>query len=128
MPLNNLPAIFCVAKIPLQLRVHPRHWLELHSPLPRPPLQLLPPVQLNIRLDGTLGGLLVGLSGDVELVSFQHLIYINITIKLLLKVLINRPVIMGVTNSSQSRTSPLHHCRSLPGPVPWLLSMMIPLV
>ena len=49
-------------------------------------------------------------------------------IKSLLKVLINHPVIMGIINSSQSRTSPLHRCRSLPGPVPWLLSTMIPLV
>jgi hypothetical protein len=63
----------------------------------------------------------------VELVSSQYLIYINIIIKSLLKVLINHPVIMGVINSSQSRTFPLHHCQSLPGPVPWLLSMVISL-
>jgi hypothetical protein len=48
--------------------------------------------------------------------------------KILLKVHINRPVITGVINSSQIRSSPSHHCRSLPGPVPWLLLMMIPLV
>lgn len=57
---------------------------------------------------------------------FDIVIYYNI--KSFLKVLSNRPVIMGVINSSRSRTSPLHRCRSLPGPAPWLLSMMIPLV
>jgi hypothetical protein len=35
---------------------------------------------------------------------------------------------MRVINSSRSRTSPLHHCRFLPGPAPWLLSTTIPLV
>jgi hypothetical protein len=50
--------------------------------------------------------------------------YINF---LLLKVLNNRPEIMGVTNSSRSRTSPLHRCPSLPGPGPWLPLMTIPL-
>jgi hypothetical protein len=63
----------------------------------------------------------------MELVSSQYLIYINIIIKSLLKVLINHPVIMGMINSSRSRTSPLHHCQSLPGPVPRPLSMVIPL-
>jgi hypothetical protein len=49
-------------------------------------------------------------------------------VKSSLKVLINRLVIMGVINSSLSQTSPLHRCRSLPGPAPWLLSTMILLV
>ena len=47
---------------------------------------------------------------------FDISIYYNI--KLFLKVLTNRPVIMGVINSSRTRTSPLHHCRSPPGPMP----------
>ena len=76
--------ISCVAEIHLQWHVPPRarHWPELpsllahpHSLLPHPPLQLLPPVQLNIWLDETLGGLFVSLQGDVELVSLQHSIY-----------------------------------------------------
>jgi len=57
---------------------------------------------------------------------FDILIYYNI--ESFLKVLISRPVIMGVINSSRSRTSPLHRCRSLPGPAPWLLLTMMPLV
>ena len=35
---------------------------------------------------------------------------------------------MGIINSSQSQTSPLHYCWLLPGPVPWLLLMTIPLM
>ena len=53
-------------------------------------------------------------------------IYYNI--KSFSKVLINRPVIFRVINSSRSRTSPLHHSRFLSGPAPWLLSTTIPLV
>ncbi len=49
-------------------------------------------------------------------------------IKSFSKVLINRPVIIRVIYSSRSRTSPLHHCRFLPGLAPWLLSTTIPLV
>jgi hypothetical protein len=60
--------------------------------------------------------------------SFLFDIFQYYYINSLLKVLNNRPAIKGVTNSSRSRTSPLHHCRSPPGPVPWLPLMMIPLV
>jgi len=56
------------------------------------------------------------------------IILIYYCIKPLLKVLNNRPVIMGAINSSRSRTSLLRRCRSLPGPLPWLPSLMIPLV
>jgi hypothetical protein len=62
------------------------------------------------------------------LVSSQHLIYINIIIKMLLQVLINCPVIMGIINSSRSRTSLFPHSQFLLGRVPWLQSIMIPLV
>jgi hypothetical protein len=62
------------------------------------------------------------------LVSSQHLIYINIIIKMLLQVLINRPVIMSVMNSSPSQTSLFPHSQFLLGRVPWLQLMMIPLM
>jgi hypothetical protein len=64
----------------------------------------------------------------VALVSSQHLIYINIIIIMLLQVLINRPIIMGIMNSSQSQTSLFPHSQFLLGQVPWLQSMMIPLM
>ena len=80
VPSKFLPAIFCVAKILLQCHVPPRHWPELRSLLPRPPLQLHRPVQLSIQLDETLGGPFVRLQGAVELVSFQYLIYLYIII------------------------------------------------
>ena len=75
---------FLCSRDPFAMTCTPRahHWPELHSLLahphsllPRPPLQLLPPVQLNIRLDKILGGPFVSLQGDVELVSLQHSIY-----------------------------------------------------
>ena len=59
--------------------------------------------------------------------SLAFNIYQHYYINSLIKVLNNHPAIKGVTNSSQSRSSPLHRCRSLPGPVPWLLLMTIPL-
>ena len=131
---------FLVAEIPLHCHLPPRHWPELRSLLPHPllqllrsllpclPLQLLRPVQPSVQVE-TLGGAFVGQEGVMELVSLQYLIYWYIIIlNCFLKVLINHPVIMGVINSSRSQTSTLHCCRSLPGPTPWLLSMMIPLV
>ena len=56
------------------------------------------------------------------LVSFQDLIYISITIKLLLQVLINHPIIMGIINSSQSQTSLLHNCQGCAAVIPTCLS------
>ena len=63
----------------------------------------------------------VGKSSALDILIYYHT-------KLLLKVLVNRPVIMGVINSIQLPTSPLHHCQFLPGLLPWLLLIMTPLV
>ena len=54
--------------------------------------------------------------GGGKFLAFNILLYH--CIKLLLKVLNNRPVITDAINLSRSRTSLLHHYRSLPGPLP----------